>query len=96
MISVASETLLTLREAAGRVPGRRGRIHVSAVYRWAQRGVRGMVLETIPVGETLCTSVEAMQRFCVALAQARRLPISYGPEPRAIERAREELAKHGF
>ena len=98
MIDVASETLLTLREAAGRIPGRRGgqRIHVSAVYRWAQRGVRGVVLETIPVGGTLYTSVEAIQRFCAALAQARRLPVWQGSEPRAVERARQELAKHGF
>lgn len=97
MIDLAHETLLTLRQAAKRFPGRKGKgVHVSAVYRWANGGVRGVRLETLPVGGTLYTSVEALQRFGVALAYARKLPAAREPDRRAVERARKELAKHGF
>ena len=69
MITISSETILSLDEATHRLPKRRGgkRPHIATLYRWAQRGVRGVRLETIQVGGTLCTSVEALQRFCVVL-----------------------------
>jgi len=69
-IDVFSETVLTLSEAAKRLPRvRRGKkIHVSSLYRWIMGGRRsrdGMVvrLETVKVGGTTCTSLEALQRF---------------------------------
>ena len=97
MIDVAREQLLTLREAAKRIPGRGGRrsLHVSALYRWAQRGVRGVVLETIPVGGTLYTSVEAVQRFCEELGRQRR-PGPIQSSSRRADAARRELERHGF
>ena len=97
MINVTSESLITLREAARRIPGRGGRrsIHVSALYRWALRGVRGIVLETIPVGGTLYTSLEALQRFCERQARQRDLE-STAPPSRRAKAARKELARHGF
>jgi hypothetical protein len=65
MIDSASETLLPLAQAAGELPRRRrGRkTHVSTLYRWATVGCRGIVLETIQIGGTRCTSREGMQRF---------------------------------
>jgi len=71
MINVSSEALLSLSEAAGRLPKRRRgkRPHIATLYRWAQRGVRGIRLETIQVGGTLCTSLEALQRFFDRLSQ---------------------------
>lgn len=73
MICIRSEELLTLRQAARMLPSTRGNKgpHVSTLYRWAQRGVRGCRLETIPVGGIRCTSVEALQRFFDALAAER-------------------------
>jgi len=65
MIDSASETLISLADAAGELPRRRrGRkAHVSCLYRWSTAGCRGVVLESIQVGATRCTSREALQRF---------------------------------
>lgn len=65
MIDSASESLISLAQAADELPRRRrGRkTHVSTIYRWALSGCRGIILETIQVGGTRCTSREALQRF---------------------------------
>ena len=65
-----------MRAAAARLPCRRAgkRPHVATVYRWAKRGLRGVVLETLQVGGTLCTSHEALQRFFEALTAPARMP----------------------
>lgn len=64
-ISIATERVITLTEAAERLPcSRRGKkIHKSTLVRWAKRGCRGYRLEVVRVGSTLCTSAEALQRF---------------------------------
>lgn len=88
MIDLERETLLPLREVPKRLPPRPNskRLHISAVYRWVQRGVRGVVLETVRVGGTTYTSVEALQRF--AEAQSRgSLPAPAAPQPQARQRA---------
>lgn len=65
MIDISQERVLSFAEAADVLPRRRGRKkpHVATLYRWSQRGCRGVQLETIQVGGTKCTSVEALQRF---------------------------------
>ena len=78
-INIASERILTLTEAAKLVPRRRrGKAtHVGTLYRWADPGLHGVKLEVIRVGGTLCTSVEALQRFfdrLTALKSARVQP----------------------
>ncbi len=47
MINMQSETILTLSEAANRLPKRRRgkRPHVATMYRWARNGLRGTRLE---------------------------------------------------
>lgn len=72
MINISNERVVTLAEAASLLPRRRqGRkVHVSCLYRWSQRGVRGVILETVQVGGSRCTSVEALQRFVDRLSQA--------------------------
>lgn len=102
MIDPTRETLLSLSEAARSLPRRRrGRKpHVSCLYRWSVSGCRGVLLETIQVGGTRCTSREALARFFQAL--------TYGPEAtqpdrprtsaarqRASERAARELQREG-
>jgi hypothetical protein len=71
MIDSTRENLLSLTEAANRLPIRRGgkRPHVSCLYRWTTSGCRGVVLESISIGGTRCTSAEAMQRFFDRLSQ---------------------------
>ena len=65
MIDSASETLISLADAAGGLPRRRrGRkTHVSTLFRWTTSGCRGVVLESLQCGGTRCTSREALQRF---------------------------------
>ncbi len=65
MIEIANEQLVPIRDVPKRLPPRSNgrRIHISAVYRWAQRGVRGMKLDTVKIGGTTYTSIEALQRF---------------------------------
>ena len=71
MIDPNSETLISLAEAARSLPRRRGgkRPHVSCLYRWTTSGCRGVVLESIQVGGTRCTSREALARFFQRLTQ---------------------------
>jgi hypothetical protein len=65
MIDPTTETLISLADAARHLPRRRAgkRPHVSCIYRWTVSGCRGVVLESIQVGGTRCTSREALARF---------------------------------
>jgi len=60
MIDISSETLLTMPEAAARIPGRPS---LCALWRWRTKGLRGRKLETVLIGGSPYTSVEALQRF---------------------------------
>ena len=73
-ITVGQEVLLTLAQAARRLPRRNnGKApHVGALYRWASTGCRGVVLETIQFGGQRFTTMAALQRFAEALTQLAR------------------------
>jgi hypothetical protein len=64
-IDIVAEPLIPLALAAAHVPRRRrGRkTSVATLHRWAVHGLRGVVLETLQVGGTKCTSLAALQRF---------------------------------
>lgn len=72
MIDASIENLISLSDAARGFPSRRAgkRTHVSCVYRWTVDGCRGVVLESIQVGGTRCTSREAIGRFFERLTAA--------------------------
>jgi Protein of unknown function (DUF1580) len=103
------ETLLPPAEAAKELPRRRrGRkTHVSTLYRWMTSGCRGVVLESIQVGGTRCTSREALQRFFERLSgpdptrpgggQPGRVPVrrSAARRQRESEEAGRKLAELG-
>ena len=76
MIDVAEETLVPIRDVPKRLPPRPGgrRIHISAVYRWIQRGVRGVRLEAVRIGGTTYTSLEALQRFAEQSSNGQQDP----------------------
>jgi hypothetical protein len=101
MIDPNSETLISLSEAARHLPRRRGgkRPHVSCIYRWTTSGCKGVILESIQVGGTRCTSREAMSRFFRRLTtgDAADVPVvrSVAERERAVARAMKELEQAG-
>lgn len=76
MIQLKNESVLSLREACRKLPHRRaGRpTHPATLYRWATEGLRGIRLESIQIGGTLCTSLEALQRFFERLSHRKNSP----------------------
>ena len=60
MIDPSTETLVSLTDAAKHCPGRP---NVTTVWRWRNRGVRGVKLETVLSGGRRFTSLEAIRRF---------------------------------
>jgi hypothetical protein len=102
MIDSATETLVSLADAARTLPRRRrGRaVHVSCIYRWTTTGLRGVVLESLQVGGSRCTSQEALQRFFMRLSEPRQVGTvvnrrTPAQRQRAVERAGRELAERG-
>ena len=97
-INISTEDVFPLTEAPKRLPPRRGkRCAISTPYRWAQHGLRGVRLETIQVGGTKCTSLQALQRFCDRLSSADS-PQTYrtvARRRRAAEAAERELEGEG-
>jgi hypothetical protein len=105
MIDISIEETFSLTEAAKQLPCRRKgkRPNVATLYRWTHTGCRGVRLETICIGATRCTSLEALQRFFDALtAQAERRPITPLPSKltatrrKQIEAAERRLAAAGI
>lgn len=96
MIDPLNETLISLTEAARRLPGRP---NITTVWRWRNRGVRGVRLETILSGGRRFTSVEAIARFhrAVTAASDGELPCTASPRQRelAIQRAERRAAELG-
>jgi hypothetical protein len=104
MIDRSSETIISLAEAARRLPARRAgkKAHISCLYRYTVTGCRGVVLDWIQVGATRCTSEEALDRFIEALTnKARQAHVAPAPAPlsrdrrKAIEAAEKRLALAG-
>lgn len=96
MIDFRQEMIVTLNQAARVVPKRRrGRpAHVGTLYRWASRGCRGVKLESIQIGGSRCTSMEALQRFFDRLSKQDEGSgaAAVTPSPRRLrdQRSREE------
>jgi len=88
MIDTAVENLVSLREVPRCLPVRSNgkRLHISAVYRWTLRGIRGVRLETVKVGGTTYTSREAIQRFSERLSGVEPALQLANPVSRARQR----------
>lgn len=91
---IASETLLTIPEAAREIPPKG--VDVATVWRWVLRGTRGRKLESVLIGGRRYTSREALARFS---QPAIHQPGSSKPTSRQRERqiaaAEAELAAMG-
>lgn len=102
MIDLTNEKVISLTEGTAILPRRRGakKPHVSTLYRWAKRGVKGVFLETIQVGGTLCTSLEALQRFCNRLSHSPAAGLDRTENPitsaRRLAEAEEKLDRLGI
>jgi hypothetical protein len=71
-IDIVSETLIRLADVSKlkNVPSQRGKgVAISTLWRWRSAGIKGIKLETLQVGGTTCTSMEALQRFFDALTE---------------------------
>ena len=67
---LSSEKIVSFTEASKLLPVINGRrIHPSALWRWARKGVKGVRLETRRLGGRFVTSMEAIERFSKALAE---------------------------
>ncbi len=70
-IDLVSEQALSLSEATRALPPVDGRRpHASTIFRWCKRGLRGVHLEYVRIGNRVCTSREALSRFANRLADA--------------------------
>lgn len=82
MIEFQSEKPITMAEAAGLLPRRRAGKKCSAttIYRWTTRGLHGVVLESVQIGATRCTSAPALNRFFASLTarnEVRKKPSNH-------------------
>ena len=100
MIDLLQETLISIREVPKLLPRRgSGRlVHLSACYRWMDKGISGVRLEAVRIGGTTYTSREALQRFANRLSQtashtADHMSTSNFPQRRAIESADEQARR---
>ncbi len=107
-IDFQNEQLLSLTDAARAVPPIDGkRPHVSTIWRWCRKGVRGIQLEYVRLGHRVCTSGQALARFAQRLAEADAKPRSPSPslrdtspsecqQKKSIQRAEAELNRAGI
>ena len=100
----AKSSVLSLADAAKLLPKRhRGKkVSTSCIFRWGTVGCRGVILESIQVGGTRCTSKEALTRFFTRLSEATRAHIvpealvTEADREKQIEAANAELDRAGF
>jgi hypothetical protein len=82
---------------------RRGtKLSYTCLWRWATKGVAGVVLQTVRVGGTPCTTESDLRHFFADVAAAKRgekpIPIirTSAHRAREIEAARQRLAQSGI
>jgi hypothetical protein len=100
-IDIMGEALISLHEATRLLPARRRgkKPHVSCLYRWTTAGCRGVILESVCVGGTRCTSREALARFIERLSSPNAPPLADKPQiarHRELQKIEEELDGEGI
>jgi len=97
MIDLTQEELVPIRDVPKHLPPRPTgkRVHISAVYRWLLRGIRGVRLESLKIGGTTYTSKEALQRFADRLTSPAHVsdtvPATTLTRKRQIDRAAKQV-----
>ena len=85
-ISTETEQLIPFTQAREAFPGGK-RLSLATLHRWRLNGVRGTRLETILIGGSRYTSIEAIQRFIAAQNPAM------SPEPAITGKQRQKMAE---
>jgi hypothetical protein len=95
MNAILSQDLLSISEAAKRIPTRP---HVATVWRWIEKGCRGHRLESWLVGGQRYTSMVAIETFLHAInsGSAKSVPMTAKTRQKAIEKAEAELVEMGL
>ena len=107
MINTESDQLLSLNEAARACPSVDGKKpHCSTLWRWMQKGVRGVRLEHVKIGRRIVTTRHSLETFFRELADAPMpspTPAPTAPRGRTSKQrerdlaaARATLADHGI
>lgn len=98
MIDTKNEQLFALKYARRWFPRRRRgkRPALPTLYRYSNEGYQGVILETVQVGGTRCTSREAVARFIEGISnpQLREVPILV--RPKATDQIDKALQDAGF
>jgi hypothetical protein len=69
-VNIKTENLVTLTQATKLLPQVDGkRIHISTLWRWCKKGLKGINLEYFRTGSKIVTSQEALQRFFDAIVK---------------------------
>lgn len=100
-IDVFTEEVLTFPQATKRLPHLRSgkKLHISTIWRWTVAGKKcpdGSVtrLETIKIGGSTCTSLEALQRFFTRLTGDRQIVTPPTPTARQRQKQIDEAARY--
>ena len=91
-IDIQTETVITPAKATHFCPERRRgvRPNIATIFRWMVAGVKGIKLESLVVGGTRCTSIEALQRFFDALTVAADEEHSSAVTPPPVSKSRQK------
>ena len=99
-IDLENDDVLSLSEAASRLPQlrSRGKVHVSTLFRWAQRGAGGRKLQTWRLGGRRVTTLRALEAFIEPVSSDTERPALQASPGRDRELAKVDaaLAKEGF
>ena len=100
MIDPTSEAMILIRDVPKEIEQLTGqRPHSSTVWRYIQRGVRGVVLETILAVNKRLTSKEAVHRFIMASSRPGQAAVALNQSPSSRRRAAAadaELESDGY
>jgi hypothetical protein len=86
-----NEKLMPLVPAVEAVTGRR--LHLSTPLRWAMRGAKGIILESVFLGGRRLTSTEAVRRFIQAGSERAKATTTPQITPRQAAAIAERDAK---
>jgi hypothetical protein len=74
--------LIPFAEVPDLLPKHRGkRVHTASVFRWVQRGIKGVRLHAVQAGGRRCTTRAWLSEFFVALSE--RSGLETAPPPRS-------------